>query len=588
MAATGPDLASLIARARDQTASVADRHEAFGELVRRFQDAAIASAYARLRDRALAEDAAQDAFLTAWERLDQLRQPDAFPGWILRLVFTQCHRRLRCARLPIVPEEDARPFAGEQRSAEVEATLDRRILQRALSGLTPSNRLVLSLFYGSERSQREIADWLGVPVTTVARRLAHAKRRLQKAAFELLSGTLRAERKLAGDTFVIELSARLRRADRSDAIDITSLAARLEIERAHRVCVSTPVCAYVVEDPGTHAPIAYAAAAQTIFEPMYELQLAIGDDAIRRHAGDALLMQVLEDLQAKKAIAVRYHTSARQATLVAFLLSRGFEIVRRAQDWRLGNATCAALPAVNPDWEFRSFEMLGEDSALFDQALRLVASAVEDDPAARAFLPIHPDTFRRALRAQACGVIALSGGIVRGLIGGSADDTVSNGCRIALLTVARHSRRQGIATALLHRLLVRRGVVSARLTAPGRPDLMGWLARCGFVHVTDALLVERLLRKSVRIAPERLDEYVGRYVAEAPGMEPVVVERFGNSLVSKSRDMRDVLLAVSDREFFTRHHYGEGRFERDESGRVARLAIREGAHEFVAVRSHPR
>jgi RNA polymerase sigma factor (sigma-70 family) len=586
MAAPRSDLASLIARARDPATSVSDRHEAFVELVRRFQDAAIASAYARLRDRALAQDAAQDAFLTAWKRLGQLREPEAFPGWILRLVFTQCHRRLRCARLPIVPEDDAGPIASEQRSAEDEATHDWRTLQRALSALTPPDRLVLSLFYGSERSQREIADWLGVPVTTVARRLAHAKRRLQKAAFDLLSGTLRAERTLAGDTFVIELSARLRRADRRDAVDITGLATRLQLERADGRPAMTPVCAYVVEDPRTHSPIAYAAAAQTIFEPIYELQLAIGDEAIRRHAGDALLMQVVEDLQTKKAIAVRYHTSPRHAALVSFLLSRGFDIVQRTQDWCLDSATRGGVPAAKPDGDFRSLEALGE-AALFDQALRLVARAVEDDPASRAFLPLHPDTFRRVLRAQACGVVAVSGGTIRGLIGGSVDAAAANGCRIGLLAVAHIFRRQGVATALLHQLLARRGATSARLTAPERPELMGWLARCGFVHVTDALLVERLLRKTVRLGPERLDEFVGRYVVEAPGLEPVVVERFGDCLVSKSRDMRDVLLAASDREFFTRHHYGEGRFERDASGRVARLVIREGTREFVAIRSRP-
>ena len=53
------------------------------------------------------------------------------------------------------------------------------------------------------------------------------------------------------------------------------------------------------------------------------------------------------------------------------------------------------------------------------------------------------------------------------------------------------------------------------------------------------------------------------------------------------RDMRDVLLASSNREFFTRHHYAEGRFECDDSGRVARLVIKEGAHELVARRSLP-
>jgi uncharacterized membrane protein YccC len=49
-------------------------------------------------------------------------------------------------------------------------------------------------------------------------------------------------------------------------------------------------------------------------------------------------------------------------------------------------------------------------------------------------------------------------------------------------------------------------------------------------------------------------------------------------------DMRDVLLASSSGDFFTTHHYGRGRFERDAAGRVARLVYTEGPHEFVADR----
>lgn len=60
-----------------------------------------------------------------------------------------------------------------------------------------------------------------------------------------------------------------------------------------------------------------------------------------------------------------------------------------------------------------------------------------------------------------------------------------------------------------------------------------------------------------------------------PGV-PFVIERHGNSRISKTRDMRDVLLALSESEFFTRHHYDRGRFERDETGRVARMVCIEG------------
>jgi len=43
-------------------------------------------------------------------------------------------------------------------------------------------------------------------------------------------------------------------------------------------------------------------------------------------------------------------------------------------------------------------------------------------------------------------------------------------------------------------------------------------------------------------------------------------------------------LASSESEFFTRYHYGRGRFERDETGRVNRLVYLEGDQEFTAVR----
>ena len=73
-------LGDLVATALTPTASERERQAAFREIVCRFQDMAFASAYALLGDFQLAEDAAQEAFLTAWQRLPDLKEPDAFPG----------------------------------------------------------------------------------------------------------------------------------------------------------------------------------------------------------------------------------------------------------------------------------------------------------------------------------------------------------------------------------------------------------------------------------------------------------------------------------------------------------------------------
>src|ERR1043165_7597887 len=92
------DTRALVIKASDVTATLAANHDAFGRLVFAFQDMAYACAYAVLGDFQLAEDAAQEAFISAWQKLPQLRQPEAFPGWFRRIVLTECSRLTRGKR----------------------------------------------------------------------------------------------------------------------------------------------------------------------------------------------------------------------------------------------------------------------------------------------------------------------------------------------------------------------------------------------------------------------------------------------------------------------------------------------------------
>ena len=90
------DVDKIVLRAADPNSPSAARREAFGELVIRFQDMAFGCAFAVLGDAYLAQDTAQEAFVVAWQKLAQLREPAAFPGWFKRIVLTQCNRLLRC------------------------------------------------------------------------------------------------------------------------------------------------------------------------------------------------------------------------------------------------------------------------------------------------------------------------------------------------------------------------------------------------------------------------------------------------------------------------------------------------------------
>ena len=85
---------------------------AYDAIVRRFQDMAVAYAYALLCDVHLAEDAAQEAFIEAWRHLPRVYGPASFPGWLRAIVFKQCDRLTRGKRIETVPLEHAEDVAS--------------------------------------------------------------------------------------------------------------------------------------------------------------------------------------------------------------------------------------------------------------------------------------------------------------------------------------------------------------------------------------------------------------------------------------------------------------------------------------------
>src|SRR6185369_5346767 len=199
-------------RAADRDSSAAARREAFGELVIRFQDMAFACAFAVLGDVYLAQDTAQEAFVVAWQKLAQLREPAAFPGWFKRIVLTQCNRLTRCKRLQIVPlaEEvnaskiDPGPHASAERHDLVAKVL------HAINALPENERLVTTLFYIDGYTQADIGDFLEVPVSTVNKRLYSARQRLKSTVVERFKFDLQQQRPSRDASFSNEVITKLR------------------------------------------------------------------------------------------------------------------------------------------------------------------------------------------------------------------------------------------------------------------------------------------------------------------------------------------------------------------------------------------
>lgn len=199
----------LVLKAKDSDATLAEKHEAFGGLVRSFQDMAYACAYAVLGDFQLAEDAAQEAFISAWQKLSQLRQPEAFPGWFRRIVLTECNRLTRGKRLPITTLDDNAnvPSIIDDPQTAIEKDELKMAVCAAIEKLPENERMVVTLFYLNEHSQSDISAFLEAPMTTVAKRLYSARVRLRDKIMDGFKKDLAAHRPSRSESFAEKVKA---------------------------------------------------------------------------------------------------------------------------------------------------------------------------------------------------------------------------------------------------------------------------------------------------------------------------------------------------------------------------------------------
>ncbi len=162
--------------------------EAFTMLVTRFQNMAYGYAYAILGDFDLAQDAAQEAFIDAYQGLPALREPLAFPAWLKRIIFKHCDRlRRRKRHETILLEtiiETACPQPGPLEMLE-RSELNSQV-QKAIHALPANLRTVTILFYIGGYSHQEIADFLEVPVKTVKSRLHASRQRLKERMLNMV------------------------------------------------------------------------------------------------------------------------------------------------------------------------------------------------------------------------------------------------------------------------------------------------------------------------------------------------------------------------------------------------------------------
>jgi RNA polymerase sigma-70 factor (ECF subfamily) len=168
---------------------------ALAELYDRYGKVAYALALRILRDRALAEDAVQEAFVAIWRMAAQFRaERGGARAWILTLVRRRAVDRVRHEQRHA--DLAAEAVAAGEPLAEAGTSLEQLHVREALMRLSRPERKVLELAYYEGLTQEEVAAALDIPVGTVKSRTARALARLARSLGH--SGQAEAPDALAG------------------------------------------------------------------------------------------------------------------------------------------------------------------------------------------------------------------------------------------------------------------------------------------------------------------------------------------------------------------------------------------------------
>lgn len=165
----------LIALARRGSA------EAVDVLFDRYWTHAWRAAYAVTADRALADDAAQEAIEKAFGALDRFDETRPFAPWLKRIAVNRAVDHLRRSRRVEVLSDEEATFHAWTVGESAEEDLRLWAVTDAVAALGAGKRIVVVLHYWLDLPLEEIAGVLGLPIGTVASRLSRAKAELRAA-----------------------------------------------------------------------------------------------------------------------------------------------------------------------------------------------------------------------------------------------------------------------------------------------------------------------------------------------------------------------------------------------------------------------
>jgi RNA polymerase sigma-70 factor (ECF subfamily) len=160
--------------------------ESFGVLVERYESKLRRYARKFLLDANDTDDLVQDVFLQVYQNIQSVDTTRKFSSWIYRVahnIFVNALRKREHVRRSLVDFDTIFPTLHAEEKAD-DQTLreeERNRLEKTLNGIDQKYREVLILYYFEELAYEDIADVLGIPVSTVGVRLRRGREYARKA-----------------------------------------------------------------------------------------------------------------------------------------------------------------------------------------------------------------------------------------------------------------------------------------------------------------------------------------------------------------------------------------------------------------------
>lgn len=173
--------------------------DAFSSLVSMYQKGTHALAWKFIGNHQIAEEITQDTFLTVYKKLDTLKNPKQFEGWLYVITKRLClnwmaRKKPDMESLEQIPTEELEKISYRDYELELIRTNtiedQQDIVKELLSKLPESERTVVTLYYIGEMTPTEISKKLGVSVNTIKTRLLRGQKRLRAKGKSIITETV--------------------------------------------------------------------------------------------------------------------------------------------------------------------------------------------------------------------------------------------------------------------------------------------------------------------------------------------------------------------------------------------------------------